>query len=152
MKGLNERLARHYDALETDALAMKDVAPRIQELTRLISDAQVSEFGLLEQQELSEHASVSEREVLQYARNLKDTLGRCSVADARRFLSSFIEKIWVDSDGVRIEYGIPGEQVGAYETLPSVLLSVPHSGAWGTRTSASDELQTLAWLIAERAF
>ena len=152
LKGLNERLARHYDALETDALAMKDVAPRIQELTRLISDAQVSEFGLLEQQELSEHASVSEREVLQYARNLKDTLGRCSVADARRFLSSFIEKIWVDSDGVRIEYGIPGEQVGAYETLPSVLLSVPHSGAWGTRTSASDELQTLAWLIAERAF
>ncbi|MFC2095085.1 recombinase zinc beta ribbon domain-containing protein, partial [Candidatus Bipolaricaulota bacterium] len=129
LKGLNERLARHYDALETEALAMKDVAPRVKELTRLISDAQVTEFELLEQQELRQHASVSEREVLLYARDLKDTLGRCSVADARRFLSSFIEKIWVDADGVKIEYGIPGEQVGEYEALPRVLLSVPPSGA-----------------------
>ena|GEM_PF-5129051 len=97
---LKDRLDRHYEALEAKVLSMKDVAPRIKELSNLISDAQAAEFELLEQQELSQIASVSEHEVLQYALDSEDTLEDCGVPERRRFLSSFIERIWVSDQGI----------------------------------------------------
>ena len=131
---VKRRLARHYDALETEALSMADLAPRIQELTAMVDELQSREFDLLEQLEVESFMRVSEKEVLDHALHLRRTLAQGEISESKEFLAAFIAEIRVDNRGVQIHYGLPKLAPEVEADMPSVLRSVTQSGTQGTRT------------------
>jgi len=130
LAGLDRRLEKHYEALETGALSLAESGERIRELKTSVDDLKAAEFGLLEQLELSRVTRISETRVLRFASDLRKTLESGNVEQCKLFLAAFIQEVSVDDEGVEILYHLPvlyGDP-GQGELEP-VLQTVPQSGA-----------------------
>jgi len=130
LAGLNRRLEKHYEALETGALSLAESGERIRELKTSMDNLKAAEFGLLEQLELSRDRRISETRVLRFASDLCKTLESGNVEQCKLFLAAFIEEVSVDDEGVEILYQLPvlyGDP-GQSELEP-VLQTAPQSGA-----------------------
>ena len=107
IEGVNQRLKRLYDALETGSLQLADLAPRIQrlrqrqeqlhavrwELENLLSDRKV---------ELADMETVKS-----YVEDLRNLLEDSPLAETKSFIKSFIKEVSVTGTKVLLSYTIP---------------------------------------------
>ncbi len=134
LKGLRTRLDRHYQALETGALEISDVAPRIKELRDAVYRAEEEEIQLADHVE-SEHCLLVEPEhVLQYGADLRSTLRKGTFEDRKAFLAAFVKEIRVGPENAEIEYRLPRPEEKTEDIESSVLHSFTSGGDEGIRT------------------
>ena len=129
LRDLANRLDRHYEALETGSLSISDSSTRIREVKTRIEDLEAAEFGLLEERDVTSFNRASEKEVLAFAEDLRQTLAKGDVEQSRLFLSSLIEKVCVGKKKVEIHYRLPVGLESSTSDLAPVLQSVTQGGA-----------------------
>jgi len=88
--------------------------------------------GVLEERDVASFNRASEKEVLAFAEDLRQTLAKGDVKQSRLFLSSLIEKVCVGKKKVEIHYRLPVGLESSTSDLAPVLQSVTQGGAWGT--------------------
>jgi len=132
LKGARARLDRHYQALETGALAIVDVAPRIRELRDAVSRLEEEELSLVTARDQGEELAVEASRVLELCMNLKRTLKTGSFEEQRGFLGSLVKEIRVSREQIEIEYSLPRPTNGTEGLLPSVLHSFTPGGGGGS--------------------
>ena len=135
LKGLQSRLDRHYQALETGALELTDVAQRIKTLRESISSLEEEETELLESQEQDSLLLADVRWVLRFGKELSTTLRTGSFEEQKGFLESLIKEIRVGKDSLDIEYHLPRPQEETEGCMPSVLHSFTSGGGERIRTA-----------------
>jgi site-specific DNA recombinase len=131
---VENRLGRLYDALETGKLTLDDLAPRIKELrakqgelskARVVAEAEMTLQGY---QQLDTNA------IRSYAADLWVILEESEVAQRKAFLRSFVKKIVIEKDSVKLYYNLPVPPQGRkMETLGVLPIDTP-SGDRGIRT------------------
>ena len=72
--------------------------------------------------------------VREYAKDLKNLLEESEITERKAFLRSFVSRIVVNEDKVRIEYRIPAPKNSVESIEAEVLPIVTLGGAEGTRT------------------
>ena len=131
-KELQARLDRYFEAFETGSLAPVDLQERVSELKNKISDLDVRKAELSSG---SAYPLMSEKGVLGYVTQLRETLSNADSAGRKSVIQSFIETLEVDGSEVRVEYHLPGEDNG--QERSTVLSTVPAGGTEGIRTRGS---------------
>ena len=131
---VNRRLDRLYEALETGALSLDDLAPRIKELRERQDLLHRAEREAQEAAYAGHIELVNREQVLNYVRDLRGTLTTGTPAEQRAFLKSFVRSVTVKGAEVTVEYTLPlpaGQAALAEEPVLSIVLS---GGEEGTRT------------------
>ena len=136
MKGIRIRLDHHYQALETGALELSDVALRIKELRTALASLEEEELSLAEKQESDQRLSVDAKTILQHAANLRKTLGKGTFEERKQFLEGIVKEIRVGPSNVDIEYRLPRPQERTEDIEPSVLHSFTSGGGDRIRTDS----------------
>jgi len=126
---LQQRLARHYEALETGALELQDVAARIQALRAEIMELERQKAHLGCETASQKCREVDLESVLAYAENLRRTLRIGNIDRRREFLRSLIEQIEVGPESIEIQYRLPVPEEETEEMLSPVLTGVTLGGA-----------------------
>jgi site-specific DNA recombinase len=131
---VENRLVRLYEALETGKLNLDDLAPRIKELrakqdelskARVITEAEMTLQGC---QQLDVDA------VGAYVEDLQHLLEESEVAQRKAFLRSFVKKIVVEEEKVKLYYNLPVPPDGRKMDTVGVLPIDTPSGDRGIRT------------------
>ena len=126
ISGIDSRLSRLYDALETGSFQHGDLAPRIRELTRKKEELSQART---EMEETLHHEAVSpvdDQVVQDYSEDLRNLLAKSSITEQRGFLRSFVEKIEVSDAEVKMYYTIPVPPDSAREEAVGVVPIVHH--------------------------
>lgn len=126
--GINSRLERLYEALETGKLCLDDLAPRIQQLRYRQEQLQSKKWGL--------EALLSDRRVeladlktvKRYVADLRSLLEESSLAERKSFIRSFVKEVKVTGDEALLTYTMPLPPQGTSEERVRVLCSVHHGG------------------------
>ena len=104
LNGVNQRLERLYEALETGSLKLADLAPRIQRLrerqeqlnaTRLELEASLSDRKI----ELADIETVKG-----YVEELRNLLESTLITERKSFIKSFVKEVRVTSSEVSLDY------------------------------------------------
>ena len=126
----NHRLERLYDALETGALRLEDLAPRIQLLRRRQEQLQATRL------ELEHHLSDKRVEladlatVTHYVGDLRNILSEGSLAERKVFVRSFVKEVTVTGKKVALTYTMPLPPEGTIEGQIAVPSIVQHGGQY----------------------
>ena len=134
LEDVKARLSKLYEVLETGKLNLDDLSPRIKEMkakqdslmkTRVQTEADIVLEGV-------QHVNVET--VKAYAQDLRSLLEEGDFTQSKTFLRSFVKKIIVNGDTVKIQYHLPmppdGKRTQNVDVLPTDTLG----GAEGTRT------------------
>jgi site-specific DNA recombinase len=132
--GINDRLERLYDALETGRISLDDLAPRIRQLRHWQEQLQSKRWEL--------EALLSDRRVeladletvTQCVNDLRSLLDENSLAERKSFIRSFVKEVKVTGDDVLLTYTMPLPPEGISQERVRVLHSVHSSGDRGIRT------------------
>ncbi len=134
MHEVESRLARLYDTLESGKMNLDDLAPRIKELrakqdelskARVITEAEMTLQG---------YQQLDVDTVRSYVADLRSLLDESDIAQRKAFLRSFVKKIVVEKEKVRLYYNLPVPPSGKrMEELGVLPIDTP-SGAGGIRT------------------
>ena len=124
--GINSRLGRLYDALETGSFQDSELAPRIRELTEKKEELRQARAEVEENLHYETVDLVDDQVVLDYAVDLRNLLAESSIAEQRGFLRSFVEKIEVSDAEVKMYYTIPVPPDSAREEAVGVVPIVHH--------------------------
>ena len=131
---LENRLSRLYDALETGKLDINDLAPRIKELrakqdelskARVIAEAEMTLQG---------YQPIDINIMASYVTDLRNILDESDVAQRKAFLRSFVKKIVIEKERVKLYYNLPVPPDGRTIDTKGVLPIDTPSGDRGTRT------------------
>lgn len=145
----NQRLSRHYDALETGKVKLEDLAPRIQQLRIRLEQLEMSKYEL--QQKLSDRKVelADLKTVMKYVDELGRVLSESPLVERKSFIKSFVKEVEVKGDDVTMKYILPIKSDGQTEEKLSVLSTVHYGGAEGIRTpyllTASQTLSQLSY-------
>jgi site-specific DNA recombinase len=107
IEDLRGRLHKHYNALETGNLEVKDLAPRIKELKAQIDDMERKRLDLTESVQGAKVGLLEAPVVKAYVSDLKGLLSKGSIVEQKSFLRSFIKRVEVNLPQVVIDYTIP---------------------------------------------
>ncbi len=127
--GLNNRLEKLYDALETGKIGLDDLAPRIQQLKNRQGQIQSRKWEL---EALLSDRRVELADVETVARcvdDLRSLLEESSLTERKAFIKSFVREVKVTGDEVLLTYTMPLPPQGTSEEKMGVLSSVHSSGA-----------------------
>lgn len=128
---LNEKLnrrARLYEGIETEAMDLKDIAPRLKSLNQEIDTLQAQKDELKQKREKEIQIAVSEEALRPYVEDLRQTLMEGSIIERRGFLRSFIKKITVDYPKATVEYTVPIPVKTKDRTSTTEVLSLKQNG------------------------
>jgi chromosome segregation ATPase len=128
---LNEKLnrrARLYEGIETEAMDLKDIAPRLKSLNQEIDALQTQKDELKNKREKEIQISTSEESLRPYVDDLRQTLMEGSILERRSFLRSFITKITVDYPQATLEYTVPLPVKTKDRTSTTEVLSLKQNG------------------------
>ena len=129
------RLSKLYDALETGKVSLDDLAPRIRELRVRQDELMKARVQLEADTVLQEAEFVDLGRVKSYVEDLhKCLLEEADLIQSKSFLRSFVKRIEVSADQVRIDYKLPLSARGANKEVTEVLPIVTLGGEGGTRT------------------
>ena len=132
--GINSRLERLYDALETGKIRLDDLAPRIQQLRHRQEQFQ-SRKCELEALLSDRRVELADMEtVTRCVADLRSLLEESSLTERKSFIRSFVKEVKVTGDEVLLTYTMPLPPQGISEERVGVLCSVHSSGDRGTRT------------------
>ena len=101
---VNKRLERLYEALETGALSLEDLAPRIKELRDRQEVLRQSEGEAREAAHAQHVELISREDVLSYMRDLRGTLATGVPSEQGAFLKSFVSSVTVREGQVAVAY------------------------------------------------
>jgi site-specific DNA recombinase len=128
------RLSKLYDALETGKLNLDDLSPRIKELK--VKQDKLSKLRVQTEADMVvagvQHVDVEI--VKSYAQDLRSLLEEADFTQSKTFLRSFVKRIIIDGDKVKIQYRIPMPPDGKKIQWVGVLPITTPSGAGGIRT------------------
>lgn len=105
--GLKKRLDKLYQALESGALDMNDLAPRIKELRGQIETLETRRSELLDDNTSSQGYGMTLEEVKKYTQDLKLLLSKGTLMERKSFIRSFVKRIEIKDKAVLIEYTLP---------------------------------------------
>jgi hypothetical protein len=126
--GINSRLERLYDALETDKLGLDDLAPRIQQL-RYPQEQLQSRKWELEALLSDRRVELTDMEVVtRCVEDLRDLLEESELAGRKAFVRSFVREVRVIGNEVLLTYTMPFPPEKISEERIGVLYSVHPSG------------------------
>ena len=132
--GINSRLDRLYDALETGKIELDDLSPRIRQLRQQQQQLQARKWEL-EALLADRHKELIDLEmVARCVDDLHNLLEESSIAERKSFIRGFVKEIKVTGDEVLLTYTMPLPPEGTSEEKVSVLYSVHPCGDEGTRT------------------
>ena len=127
--GINSRLERLYDALETGKIGLDDLAPRIQQL-RYRQEQLQSRKWELEALLLDRRVELADLEtVTRCVDDLRSLLEESSLTERKAFVRSFVREVKVTGDEVLLTYTMPLPPQGISEERMGVLCSVHSNGA-----------------------
>ena len=131
---VTSRLSRLYDALETGKVTVDDLAPRLKELRRRLSDLQQAKVKVGTETVARGVQRLDASTVLAYAQDLIGLLNESEHTERKAFLRSFVRGITITGGQGKIRYVMPlppdGKRTGYLEVLPIATLG----GPGGTRT------------------
>ena len=131
---VENRLSRLYDAIETGKLDLNDLAPRIKELRAKQDDLSKARVVAEAEMMLQDYQQLDFEAVGAYVADLRHLLEESEVAQRKAFLRSFVKKIVVDKDRVKLYYNLPVPPDGRkVETVGVLPIDTP-SGDRGIRT------------------
>ena len=126
--GINSRLERLYDALETGKIELDDLSPRIRYLRRQQEQLQARKWEL-DALLADRHKELVDLEMIaQCVDDLRNLLDESSIAERKSFIRSFVKEIKVTGDEVLLTYTMPLPPEGTLEEKMAVLYFVPSSG------------------------
>jgi len=126
IEGMDSRLGKLYDALETGEFKGGELAPRIKVLSQkkeelLQAKADAEEILCYKSVDMADLQVVQD-----YADDLRNLLAKSSITGQRSFLKSFVERIAVDESEVKVYYTIPMPPYSVSEETMGVLPFVHH--------------------------
>jgi len=127
LEGVNHRLERLYDALETGSLKLADLSPRIQRLRQRqeqLNAVRLELENLLSDRKL-EFADMET--VKSYVEDLRNLLEDSPLIEKKSFIKSFVKEIRVAGHEVVLKYNIP-PSVGAPHQETLVVPPIVHYG------------------------
>ena len=135
LNDVKSRLFKLYDALETSKLTLDDLSPRIKQLKARQDELAKARVQVEADMVVDGVQHVEVEAIKSYAQDLRGLLEEGDFTQSKTFLRSFIKKIIVDGDKVKIEYRLPmppdGKMVQSFGVLP-----IEHvGGAEGIRTT-----------------
>ena len=134
IQGLNRRLRRNYDALESGLLDLEELAPRIRELRADLREAERHRDGVAQRVREGEASAVTLEAVVPYARKLRETLQIGTFKERKEFVAGIVSQVRVGRESVELDYRLPLPEVETGEGLSPVLQSVALCGGGGNRT------------------
>jgi site-specific DNA recombinase len=134
IREVGNRLSRLYDALESGKLDLNDLAPRIKELRAKQDELQKARVIIEAEMTLQGYQQVDVDTVRSYAMDLRGLLDESEVTQRKAFLRSFVNKIVVEKEKVRLYYNLPVPPDGRKTETVGVLPIDTPSGAEGIRT------------------
>jgi site-specific DNA recombinase len=132
--GINSRLEKLYDALETGKIELDDLSPRIRQLRQQQQQLQARKWELEALLADRQMELVDLETVARCVDDLRNLLEESSIAERKSFIRSFVREIRVTGAEVLLTYTMPLPPEGTSEEKMSVLYSVHPSGAGGIRT------------------
>ena len=102
--GIDNRLGKLYDALETGEFNSGELTPRIQGLFQKKEQLQQAKAEAEEALRFKAVDIADSQVVWEYANDLRSLLAGSSITEQRSFLKSFVERIEVDDSEVKIYY------------------------------------------------
>jgi len=131
-KEISDKISRRkklFDSIETSILDINDIAPRLKELNKKISELENKKY-LLELESTQDKIPIfTIKELKNYIEDFNHILIEGSIAKRKAFISSFIKKILIDYPTVTIEYTIP---INKDDNSNKEVLVFTNSG-WGER-------------------
>ena len=128
------RRKKLYESIEITVLDLHDIAPRLKELNNKIEELEEKK-GLLELESTQNKIpEFTQKELNNYIEDFQHILIEGSIAKRKAFISSFIEKIWIDYPTVTIEYTIP---INKDDDSNKEVLVFTNAG-WGERVRTSE--------------
>ena len=135
MAEIEKKLARHYELIESNALKVADVAPRLRELNGE-KEALAAEISLLNTAtpRAVTFPKPSQETVIAYVEDLRSTLNEGSIMHRKAFLNSFIRRINIKNSEAEIEYTCP---IGLGGNRRNEVLSMARIGSRGRTRNES---------------
>jgi hypothetical protein len=132
---IEKKLARHYELIESNALNVADVAPRLRELNGE-KEALATEISGLNANtpRAANFPKPSQETVIAYVEDLRSTLNEGSIMHRKAFLNSFIRRINVKDSEAEIEYTCP---IGLGGNRRNEVLSMARIGSRGRTRNKS---------------
>ena len=126
---IEKKCARHYELIESGALEIADVAPRLRELNaeKESLSAEVARLDVQTPRAVN-FPKPSEETVAAYVEDLRHTLNEGSIMHQKAFLNSFIRRINVKDSEAEIEYTCP---IGLTGNRKNEVLSMGRTGSRG---------------------
>jgi site-specific DNA recombinase len=134
LEELRRRLDRLYSALETGALDVGDLAPRIKALKSEIDTLEEQRCDVVEHIQDASTEMIGASAVKTYVENLKTLLSKGSLVEQKTFLHSFIKRIELNLPYVAVDYTIPVPIQKVEPLVQEVLPFKQDGGADETRT------------------
>jgi site-specific DNA recombinase len=131
---VENRLSRLYEALETGKLNLDDLSPRIKELRAKQDELSKARVVAEAEMTLQSCQQLDAKAVSAYVADLRNLLEESEVAQRKAFLRSFVKKIVVDKEKVRLYYRLPVPPDGRRMEEVGVLPIDTPSGDRGIRT------------------
>ena len=132
--GINSRLERLYDALETGKIGLDDLAPRIHHLRHRQEQLQARKWELEALLPDRQAQLVDLETVTRCVADLHSLLEDSTLVERKSFIRSFVKEVKVTGDEVLLTYTMPLPPEGISEERVGVLYSVHPSGDRGIRT------------------
>jgi hypothetical protein len=107
LEDVEGRLVKLYDALETGEFKGGELAPRIKALFEKKVELQQAKSGAEDALKYQAIKLASPAVVKEYVRSLRDLLEESTIVSKKVFLRSFIERIEVDENNVKVIYTMP---------------------------------------------
>ena len=127
------RLAHLYDVLETGALNLEDLGPRIQHLRHREDQLQATKEKL-SQVVGRPCASADLAVVTSCAEDLREVLSQGTLVERKSFIKSFVQEVLVNGEEATVRYTFPLPLDDLESQSPKVLDSIHYGGAGGART------------------
>jgi site-specific DNA recombinase len=134
LSDVKARLAKHYDALETNKFSLDDLSPRIKEL-KSRTDELIKDRVQVEADIVMDGVQHVKLEAVQaYSQDLRNLLEGSDFAQSKTFLRSFVKRITIDGSIAKIQYRLPMPPDGKKTQSVGVLPIDTPGGAGGIRT------------------
>ena len=128
LEEIETALRKYYRLIETAAITIADVSPRLKELNEEKGTLLKEQDNLTCAPKADSFAPPSERVVAACVKDLHDTLRQGSIMQRKAFLRSFVKRIDIRDSSAEIEYTCP---IGLTGNRRNEVLSTGENGSRG---------------------
>ncbi|MDD5258519.1 MAG: recombinase family protein [bacterium] len=130
-EGLEDKLKRRakiFEGIETGAINLQDIAPRLKELNTEIAELEQHKQDILERHQNGDGLNISDEQLKPYTDDLIETLSKGAISERKSFIRSFVKRITVNYPQLELEYTFPLPIKGKDRTSTREVLSLSQFG------------------------